>query len=75
MNFALLAKAKAKTEQVNEEFNVEKYLNKVSKLSDYMDIYMVNDPIDLIAASEEFDKVNCFSFADPNISLKEMFGG
>ena len=75
MNFAILAKAKTKKQDTNEEFDVQKYLLKTNKLQDYIDIYMLNEPIDLLNSCEEFDKVNCLDFIDPHISLKEMFGG
>lgn len=75
MNFALLAKAKAKKVDTNEEFDIQKYLLKSEKMQDYIEVYALNEPIQLLGAAEEFDKVNCFCFADPVISLKEMFGG
>ena len=75
MNFALLAKAKSNKAQEDTEFNVEKYLNKVSKLSDYMDIYFINQPVIPLDSCQEFDKMNSLSVVDPSISLKEMFGG
>lgn len=74
MNFALLAKTKAKKEEANQEFNVEKYLNKVSKLTTYMDTYMLNEPIQLLNACESFDRANFLLVSDPVISLKQMFG-
>jgi hypothetical protein len=75
MNFALLNKAKKKRSQVNEEFDIVKYLKKTNKLQDYMDIYMLNEPIPLLDSTIEFDRVNSLSANDPEISLKKMFGG
>jgi hypothetical protein len=68
MNFALLNKISKK----KKEFDAKEYLDQASTLSQYIDDYFINEPINLLNSAEKFDELNEFRTLDTEISLLKM---
>lgn len=73
MNFALLNKIKASKNDANKEFDIVAYLNKTNRLSKYIDIYFMSNPIQLLDSLDDIDKAVELVTDDPPFTIAEMF--